>query len=869
MPVEWPQLELIRPQWLWLLPLLAALYLVYRRSLVDLPKRQLLASLLVRGLLFCLLALALAGLNLMIKTDSVFTVFVVDQSLSVDERGQAAAAQFVQRATESGGAEQFAILPFAAEPGDFAESTDALAAPQPEKQWRKATSLEDAIAVASAGIPPEFVPHIVLLCDGNETDGDVLSLLDGTGARISTVPLPVRDDPELQVTAVNVPGQVAEGEPFSVEVVVDANHDDVAVIEVFAGDFRVISETKQIATGENRFQFTQQVTQPTEFSARIRPPADTSDSDRPFRDSFLDNNIAAGLVFTTGQPKVLMIEGDPELAKPMQWAMKEEGIQLDVRPAVGMPDSLTELQEFEVLILSNVPATDLTAGQMDIIRSYVSELGGGFIMLGGDESFGLGGYYKTVVEEVLPVRGDFEKEKEKPGLGMVLIIDKSGSMGGQKIELAKEAARSAVDLLSDKDQIGVIAFDGAPFWVSKMLPGSQKGVVLDRIAGIEAGGGTALYPAMEEAFQALQSTTARLKHVIILTDGYSTPGDFDGITQEMTAARITVSTVGIGDADQAMLRKIADAGGGRYYFSSDASAIPQIFAKETITASKSAIKEEPFLPIMVRATSVLDGISMDDAPFLLGHVVTRPKATSEVILTTESGDPLLAWWRYGLGVSAAWTSDAKSRWAAEWLSWPGFNKFWAQVIRHAMRKSDDQGFELNVQRNGRRHWVTIDAINVDGRFLNDAKTELTLVGPDLKSTSVEVMQTAPGRYEAEIETPTPGAWHLQVTQSANGQQLGQRSRGIVVGYGDEYRLRPTNNTKLQSIATATGGKFQPQPEDVFVASPGESASRAVPLWPWLLTAALILLVCDVALRRVTMPHVFGSELHRSAPAIRS
>ena len=165
--------------------------------------------------------------------------------------------------------------------------------------------------------------------------------------------------------------------------------------------------------------------------------------------------------------------------------------------------------------------------------------------------------------------------------------------------------------------------------------------------------------------------------------------------------------------------------------------------------------------------------------------------------------------------------------------------------------------------------MTIDAINVDGRFLNDAKTELTLVGPDLKSTSVEVKQTAPGRYEAEIETPTPGAWHLQVTQSANGQQLGQRSRGIVVGYGDEYRLRPTNNTKLQSSATATGGQLQPQPEDVFVASPGESASRAVPLWPWLLTAALILLVCDVALRRVTMPHVFGSELHRSAPASRS
>ena len=246
MPAWWPQLEMIRPGWLWIFLCLPALYFVYRRSLVDLPKRQMIASLTVRGLIVCLLTLALSGLNLLTSSDRVFAVFLVDQSLSVDESGQAAAAQFVQKATEQVDSTRFAILPFAAEPGGFSDSLKVLAESKREKQWRKGTSLQDVIAVAAAGIPPDAVPHLVLLTDGNETDGDVLSSLNDTSARISTVPLPVRDDPELQVTAVNVPGQVAKGEPFNIEVIVDTNHDDVALIEIFAGDFRVISESREV-----------------------------------------------------------------------------------------------------------------------------------------------------------------------------------------------------------------------------------------------------------------------------------------------------------------------------------------------------------------------------------------------------------------------------------------------------------------------------------------------------------------------------------------------------------------------------------------------------------------------------------------------
>src|SRR5262249_30024621 len=284
-------------------------------------------------------------------------------------------------------------------------------------------------------------------------------------------------------------------------------------------------------------------------------------------DTLLDNNTASGLVFTTGKPRVLLIESDPKLAKHLEDALRQEDIHVDVRPPDGIPDSLADLQNYELLMMSNVPAHKMSEQQMRIIKKYVQDLGGGFVMLGGDQSFGLGGYYKTTLEEILPVRSDFEKEKEKASLAMVLVIDKSGSMGGQKMEMTKDAAKSAVELLGPNDKVGVIAFEGETYWVNEIVPASNKAAVLEKISSIEAGGGTVMAPAMEEAYLALQNTVAKLKHVIILTDGISSPGDFEGIAANMAAARITCTTVAVGtDADQKLLAEIARIGNGRTYY---------------------------------------------------------------------------------------------------------------------------------------------------------------------------------------------------------------------------------------------------------------------------------------------------------------
>jgi Ca-activated chloride channel homolog len=874
------QLELTRPLWLLGLAVLPVLVYFFYRTLVDFARWQRMLSLWLRAAIVVLLLLALAGLNLVRPTRELFVVFAIDRSESVGEPGIAAADAFLAKAAPLAGSNHFAVLPFAAQPGNLRSGDEAMKAlqkpataaiptrraseglaPTPEDAKeldRKGTDLAAALEGAAAAIPPFYVPRVVVLSDGNPTSGDVLKTAAALKGKVEviTLPLPGRDDPEVQVSAVTAPAQVLQGEPFNVEVVIDSNHDDAAGrVEVYRGDIKVADQPLPLKKGENKVTLKQTIDLGglTPITARLKG----------YKDTLLDNNSDFGLVSAAGKPRVLLVESDPDQAKHLTWALEEQNMQVDVRPPRGAPDNLAELQNYDLLVLSNVPATSLSLRQMEVARTYVQDLGGGLIMLGGDQSFGLGGYYKTTLEEILPVRSDFEKEKEKPSLAMMLVIDKSGSMGGEKIEMAKEAARAAVELLGPSDKVGVLAFEGENFWVSEMHPCTDKGFVLDRIASLEAGGGTVMAPAMEEAHEVLRSTVAKLKHVIVLTDGISAPGDFEGIAQAMAADRITCSTVAMGsDADQPLLEDIARLGNGRYYVADDPGQVPQIFAKETVTASKSAINEQPFPPTVIRSTHVLTDIRLDEAPFLLGYVVTRPKPTAEVILATEAGDPLLAWWRYGLGISVAFTSDAKARWAAEWLNWPQFGQFWAQVVRHALRKAEAKGTVVQIERTGRKAVVSLDAIEPSGRFLNKVATELTLVDPRLATSKLEMAQVAPGRYQAEFDATQQGSYQLMFSQTRESQLLGRQTRGLAVGYPDELRLRPTNSELLRSIAAAAGGRFDVKPEAVFEA-PVRTAPRAEPLWPYLATAALLLFVLDVALRRMDLTLLFPGRRARA------
>ena len=856
-------MEITRPFLLLLLLLLPVLYYGYRRSLVDLSRTQRIISLCIRIIIILLLILGVSDLQFL-KTDEKLTVmFLTDISDSISEEGLTKSTEFLNEALSAqDGNQEVGIIA-------FTDRAEILKSPENDQEtivsgelklvdtkqkWLDAdeeagdtTNIAQAIETAWSVFPSNANKRIVLISDGIETKGDAVHTgLRGKdfGIQIDTVPIYPSDEPEVMVQRIDAPAQVKQGAPFNLEVIIHSNHEDLAEVRLSKNKFEAAKKEVRLVEGENRVVFTET----SEESGTLTYDVIC----RSTQDTRYDNNRAFGIVSVSGKPKILLIDENESQTRYLSRVLEDAKIRVDVRNGLGVPNELADLQNYELVMFSDVPANRLNDKQMELIRTYIQDLGGGFMMLGSENSFGLGGYYKTPIEEVLPVRTDTEKKKENPSLAMVLVIDKSGSMGGIKIELAKEAARSTVELLGPRDKIGVIAFDGSPFWITEMHDASDKAFISNQVGTITASGGTNLYPALQQAYFALTETTAKLKHVIVLSDGHSTPGDWYGIANSMHSERITISTVGIGSgADMNMLGDLAKWGGGREYFTQDPYNVPQIFAKETVTASKSAIIDQPFIPQRIKPTQVLSGIDLDLAPFLLGYVATQPRPTAEIFLVSDRGDPVMASWQYGLGKVVAFTSDAKARWASDWLEWPGYGKFWTQLVRDTMRKTTLSNFQAEITKDKGIAHLAIDALSENGEFLNELDSDISLIGPDLKKKNLAISQTAPGKYELEFPTKEIGPYFLNIMQKQAGNIVNTQVTGTVVSYPEEYLVSNANEPLLTQLSSVSGGKYSITAEDAF-RPPENPVVLRIHLWRPFLIAALLLLLIDIALRRIDM-----------------
>ena len=854
-------LDFDRPAFLLLIPAAVLFsWLGGRRSLARWGRRQAALCTVLRTLILFLLCLALAGPRWLTKTTEAAVVLLRDVSASIET--QVESKRFAETLSADN-SERVAEVVFAREPlvvKAFGTSSPRDPVPLPAEE---ATNLSAALEFAATLMPADRPSRIVLLSDGLPTAGrnPLEAAAQLRNVEIDTVPLRSSSGPDAAVVSVGTAGTVREGEIFELKVRIYASAAaGSAAVRLYQNDLLVSELQKTLPEGLSELTF-------SNVRAEGRMGLYEVDVAVP-NDSTAGNNRKRIALVHAGRPKVLVIDRDPQQAEPMAEALRGADFDVETRPPGGLPAALEEFEAFDLVVFSEAPAADFSDGQMKAMETWVKNFGGGFLMLGGEESFGAGGYFRTPVADLLPVSIEREEREETPVVALLVILDRSGSMSAPageqtKIALANEGATLALDVLQPKDLFGTFAVDTRVQEVVPLGRISDRQSAARRIAGITAGGGGIyVYTSLAEAFPRLRDAEAKIKHVILFSDAADAEEKESGefrtgkigkggsafdLAAAMLASRITVSVVALGteqDKDTAFLRELAAQGGGRFYLTADAATLPRLFTLETMRAAESSLREDAFLPQAAGAGEALTGIDWQEAPLLLGFNTSKLKPGAELLLSTEKGDPLLAEWRYGLGKVAAFTSDAKARWAAEWLSWPGYGKFWGQIARMLVRPPERNDLSVQIREGDRNLIVDAEAVTSEGTFRDGLDVTVSLAPQGAAPVTVPGEQIAPGRYRATLEKPETGGAVVAVSDEA-GRPV---SQAWTPDYPAEFQVMKDGTPLLKELSALTGGRFDVKPEEVL--RPGlHPATTRNELAPWLLAAALLLWPVDIWLRR--------------------
>jgi len=471
--------------------------------------------------------------------------------------------------------------------------------------------------------------------------------------------------------------------------------------------------------------------------------------------------------------------------------------------------------------------------------------------VGGDQTYAAGAYRGTPLESTLPVNMELDSKKVLPKGAVALVMHGMEFANGNQV--ARDCALGVLDALGPTDEMGVVLWDGNDRWLFPMTPVNDKRSLGRQIAGMNQGDLPSFQNVMTMAHTGLKESTANLKHMIVFSDGDPAPPS-DALMQAIVGDRITVTTVLIaGHAGPDTMSWIAERGHGRFYPVQNANQLPQIFIKEAAVILKSAIFEEPFTPRLVSGSEITRGLGA--YPTLRGYVCTTPKARAETPLVSDKGDPILAHWQYGLGRAVAFTSDARARWARDWISWGQFRQFWSQTAQWALRRIENADFTTEVTVDKGEGQLSVEAVDVNGEYRNFLNLQTVVVSPNGERITVRLEQTGPGHYEARFPTKEVGSYSMNLVELKDGKPVGFQSIGASVNYSPEFNAAEPNLNLLSRVAEAGGGKVLDGNLPESVANNPFLHDRHLTFrphdwWELLLKIAIVLFVLDVGIRRI-------------------
>ena len=822
-----------------------------------------------------LLILVLAEPRAVRTSDIVSVVYAVDVSDSVNEARNEALDMVATTAAQKPITDQAGLVVFG--------RTAAVEYPPREsfpfekyinsRVSQDATNLEQSLALSAAMLPEENNGRIVLISDGTETVGQLKDVVDDLQARnveVDVVPIEYDYEHEVLLERLDLPRFVRLGETYEASIVLTSLSKGKGSLVLSQGDQILERREVEFEVGKSRFAIPIKVDEPGyyEYEARIEVPSQFDN--RP------ENNQVRNYLFIDGPGRVLVVtdpQGDPKEWTSLEKALRQGERDVEVRNALEFPVDPLSLMPYDAVIFADVAADSLTNIQMQALHDAVRNLGIGFLMVGGPNSFGPGGYQGSVIEDALPISMEISNKKILPKGALAIILHTCEFAGGNS--WAKRITKRAIQVLNSEDLVGALAYGmNGEEWIFEMTSASEYSTLATKINNADIGDMPDFATTMKMGLKGLVDSDASSRHMIIISDGDANPPS-DVLIKEFIENQVTVSTVAIfpHDGNTRTLEMIAGVTGGRFYYPSDPNQLPSIFVKEAKTLRRSQIQKRTFVPELQSVDPMIRDIGVP--PELHGYVLTSPKddPRATVILTAPSSDkdavtdgesdPILAVWRYGLGVTAAFTSDLTNRWGSDWLQWDQFQQLVNQMLTRVGRVKREQFLRVYTYVNGNEGVVVVEDFHPEESLLD---INVTVSGPNAFQTTQQVRQIAPRRYQTSM--PLKGEGRYQVQISALGSDRRETAyAGFIVSYSPEYLRFRANPIVLRDIADRTGGEelqtdgnTEEMVNQIFGERKPKRSSR--PIFDWFLMILACMLPVDVALRRVQIDFSWVKSLFR-------
>lgn len=802
-------------------------YLVYAWRRED---KKLQLALKVLSLLA--IAIALSEPTITLPETRTGVVVLVDTSGSIPDADLARENSLVTKMSQSVGRNWMRVAPFAGEPRNLTsqETRGGWRLERTANEEGQSTDLEAAIREGISAIPEGRVPRLVLISDGKENEGNsarAVAQVQRLGIPIDTFPLSGRAEKGLRLLSVSIPSQAYAAEQLPIDLTVQSPEKAPAVVSITA-------EGKEL--GENPVQLERGVTQ-VHVRTRINASGATTIGGRLIEQN--GASVAFEQALNLKRAQVLYLSEDPT-GSDENFLDALAQAQFDVKRDPGILDS--GLNGVQLVVLNNLDLQSISNERKKRLEEYVKN-GGGLLLVGGEKQVYKDKKREDALDQVLPA--SLAPPKSPEGICVALIIDKSSSMEGRKIELARLSAVGVVDHLRPMDLIGVLIFDNSYQWAVPIRRAEDKSLIKRLISGITPDGGTQIAPALTEAYRRVLAAKATYKHIVLLTDGISEEGDSLELSKEAQNHQVTISTVGLGqDVNRSYLDRVANLSGGKSYFLNEPQGLEQILLKDVLEYTGTTAVERPLKALVDTKAEVLDGTGVESAPPLKGYARYKAKPTAETLLSIdeEKRDPLYVRWQYGLGRAAVFSSDAKSRWAANWIGWPGFDKFWINVTRDLLPHSS--AAEAVAQFDPANDDLVVDYHIGNGVPEPAEVPQIFVIGPHGFKKPIQVARVAAKSYHGRLHIGNQrGLFRMRpLVDSAAFPEIGvYRQRDELLDYG-------SNTGLLRQISALTGGRFSPAPQDVF-RSDGHYIPATWRLWPALLALAIAVTIIELGLRK--------------------